>query len=251
MKRLDPVDVVIVGTGMGGAAFAWQISRLAPRLKVLCLDRGGWLKAEEMPALTAGWQSAAMGKWATSPNLRLQAGGNPHSADYPIDDQASPIKPLMWNGIGGSTINWAAHFPRMKPSDFGDWPFGYFDLEPYYDLNDAMLGVARLPGDPAYPPPRQPPARSFSPLPIGRMGEHAGRTFNALGWHWWPAAAAILTSPSAERGQCNLCGPCLIGCVTRAKASTDVTYLPAAIAQGVQVRDRATVVRIVIEAGRA
>ena len=109
MAKLEPVDFAIIGSGMGGAAFAWQISRLAPRLKVLCLERGGWLKSENMPALTDTWQSAGIGKWATSPNVRLGAGGNPHSADYPIDDSGSPIKPLMWNGIGGSTINWAAH----------------------------------------------------------------------------------------------------------------------------------------------
>jgi len=29
-----------------------------------------------------------------------------------------PFKPLMWSGVGGSTINWAAHFPRLHPSDF-------------------------------------------------------------------------------------------------------------------------------------
>jgi choline dehydrogenase-like flavoprotein len=248
MARREPVDVAIVGSGMGGAAFAWQISRLVPHLKVVCFDRGGWLSPEDMPALTETWQSAVMGKWATSPNLRLEAGGNPASADYPIDDSASPIKPLMWNGIGGSTINWAAHFPRMKPADFGDWPFSYFDLEPYYDLNDAMLGVARLAGDPAYPP----QSHRAPPLPIGRMGERAADAFNALDWHWWPAAAAILTLTSeSSRSACNLCGPCLIGCVNRAKASTDVTYLPAAIAQGVEVRDNATAVAVLVEAARA
>jgi choline dehydrogenase-like flavoprotein len=248
MAALEQVDVAIVGTGMGGAAFAWQVARLAPRLKVVCLERGGWLKPENMPASTDAWQSAGMGKWATSPNLRRLAGGNPHSADYPIDDTHSPIKPLMWNGIGGSTISWAGHFPRLKPADFADWPFSYFDLEPYYALNDAMLGVSGLPGDPAYPRACSPLSR---PLSIGRMGERAASAFNALGWHWWPAAAAILTDPRAGRGACNLCGPCLIGCVPRAKASTDVTYLPQAIANGVEVRDHATVIRIMTEAGRA
>jgi choline dehydrogenase-like flavoprotein len=263
MARSEPVDVVVVGTGMGGAAFAWQISRLKPDLKVLCLERGGWLRSQEMPTLTTSWQSAAFGKWATSPNLRLGVGGNPYSADYLIDDTATPIKPLMWNGIGGSTINWAAHFPRMKPADFGDWPFDYEDLEPYYDLNDAILGVAKLAGDPAYPQRchRLSPlvsdvvadvvAALFPPLPIGRMGERAARAFNALGWHWWPAASAILTARSGDRGPCNNCGPCLQGCVPRAKASTDVTYLPRAVAQGVEIRDHATAVQIIIEGGRA
>jgi choline dehydrogenase-like flavoprotein len=234
---------------MGGSAFAWQIARLKPGLKVLCLERGGWLSPKEMPASTPAWQSAVMAKWATSPNLRLAAGGNPWSADYPIDDTGSPLKPLMWNGIGGSTVNWAAHFPRMKPSDFADWPFGYAALEPYYDLNDTMLGVSGLAGDPAYPP--RSSKSLLPPLPIGRMGELAGRTFNTLGWHWWPAAAAILTRAQGERGACNLCGPCLIGCTRGAKASTNLTYLPAAIAAGVEVREWAVVTRIVTAAGRA
>src|SRR6185436_6217284 len=89
-------------------------------------------------------------------------------------------------------------------------------------------------------------------LPIGKMGEAAARAFNALGWHWWPATAAILTLTSElSRRPCNYCGPCLIGCVPRAKASTDVTYLPKAIAQGVEIRAHATVTQIVIAAGRA
>src|SRR5204863_169184 len=102
-----------------------------------------------------------LGAWALSPNQRLASGAENLSADYPIDDSASAIKPLMWNGVGGSTINWGAHFPRLHPSDFrtrtldgvgDDWPFSYFDLEPYYDANDVELGVAGLTGDPAYPP---------------------------------------------------------------------------------------------------
>jgi choline dehydrogenase-like flavoprotein len=234
---------------MGGAAFAWQISRLAPRLKVVSLERGGWLKSENMPALSDAWQSAVTGEWATSPNLRLAAGGNRFSADYPVDDSGTPVKPLMWNGIGGSTINWAAHFPRLKPGDFADWPFEYSALEHHLDVHEHALGISRMPGDPSYPPISN---HADPPLPIGKMGETAARAFNALGWHWWPATTAILTLTSeSTRYPCNCCGPCLIGCVPRAKASTDVTYLPKAMAQGVEIRAHATVIQIVIAAGRA
>lgn len=255
--RHDPVDVLVVGAGMGGAAFCKRVAERLPRLRIACLERGGWADPAGMPASRTDWQRAVLGPWATSPNLRLKAGGNPLSADYPIDNSASAIKPLMWNGVGGSSVNWAAHFPRLHPSDFRtcsldgvgeDWPFTYADLEPYYDRNDIEMGVAGLAGDPAYP---RKPARPMPPLPIGRLGKTAARAFNSLGWHWWPVDAAVNSTAYDGRAACNHCGPCLIGCINRAKSSTDVTYWPKAIAAGVDLRPGCIVQAVVIEAGKA
>ena len=255
--RFGPVDVAIVGAGLGGAAFARRLASRAPRLSILCFERGDWFDRTQLPAQRQDWQRLALGRWATSPNLRIQAGGNDASADYPIDDSASAFKPLMWSGVGGSTVNWAAHFPRLHPSDFktrtldgvgDDWPFSYFDLEPYYDLNDDAFGVAGLPGDPAYPPKK---SRRMPPLALGRLGETAARGFDALGWHWWPVDAAINTVAEGPREACNHCGPCQQGCATAAKSTTDLTYWPRAIASGVGVRTRCVVEEIVIEDGRA
>jgi len=255
--RLDPVDVVVVGSGMGGAAFCARLAEQAPKLRIVCLERGGWVDPAAMPPLRRDWQRATLNDWAASPNMRLKSARHSPSADYAIDDSESSIKPLMWSGVGGSSVNWAAHFPRLHPSDFktqtldgagDDWPFGYFDLEPYYDLNDAAMGVCGLAGDPAYPPK---PERAMPPLALGRMGQLAARGFDALGWHWWPVDAAINTTASPSRAACNYCGPCQQGCVTRAKASTDVTYWPKAIAAGVELRPYCVAQRIVIEGGRA
>jgi choline dehydrogenase-like flavoprotein len=256
-SRLDPVDVVVVGAGLGGSAFCARLSERAPHLRIVCLERGDWVDRSSMPAYRQNWQSAALGAWATSPNVRLAATETSASADYPIDDSASPIKPLMWNGVGGSTINWAAHAPRLHPSDFttrtldgvgDDWPFSYFDLEPYYDLNDAFMGIAGLAGDPAYPPKRSP---RMPPLPIGRMGERAARGFNAMGWHWWPGDAAINTVDRGERRACNNAGPCLQGCPIQAKASADIVYWPRALKNGVKLRTRCVVHQVIVQGGRA
>lgn len=255
--RLAPVDIVVVGAGFGGAAFAWRLSRQRPALRIVVMDRGGWVDRGAMPTTTGQWQRANLGAWHISPNARLAAGGNPLSADYPVDDSASAFKPLMWNALGGSTINWAAHFPRFHPSDFrtrtldgvgDDWPFSYFDLEPYYDLNDERMGIAGLAGDPAYPPK---PARPMPPVPPGRLGKRAAAAFDRLGWHWWPVDAAVNTVDHKGRDSCNFCAPCLSGCVRDAKAAVDVTYLKDAIAAGVEVRPHAIVVGVEIEAGRA
>ena len=62
-----------------------------------------------------------------------------------------------FNGVGGSTIMYAAHFPRLHPSDFrvrtldgvaDDWPIDYATLEPFFAENDRMMGVSGLAGDP-------------------------------------------------------------------------------------------------------
>ncbi|QCI63564.1 GMC family oxidoreductase [Phreatobacter stygius] len=257
VDRREPVDVVVVGAGFGGAAFAWRLSQQRPGLKIVVLDRGGPADYAAMPMQTAGWQRAFLGPWAPSPNMRLAAGAVSPSADYPIDDSNSAFKPLMWNGFGGSTVNWAAHFPRLHPSDFrtrsldgvgDDWPFSYADLEPYYDLNDERMGVAGLAGDPAYPPK---PERAMPPVAPGRMGNLAAKAFDKLGWHWWPVDAAINTRPHAGRPACNHCGPCLTGCTTLAKASVDQTYLADAVRSGVELRGHAVVFQVEMAAGRA
>jgi choline dehydrogenase-like flavoprotein len=255
--RLDPVDVVVVGAGFAGAAFAWRLSQQRPALRIVVLDRGGWVDRAAMPTTTLQWQRANLGAWHISPNARLAAGGNPFSADYPVDDSQSVFKPLMWNALGGSTINWAAHFPRFHPSDFrtrsldgvgDDWPFSYADLEPWYDLNDVRMGISGLAGDPAYPPK---PARPMPPVPLGRMGRRAAEAFDRLGWHWWPVDAAVNMGEYRGRKPCNFCAPCLSGCVRDAKASVDVTYLKDAIAAGVEVRPHAIVQEVELAGGRA
>ena len=86
--------------------------------------------------------------------------------------------------------------PEAKSLDgvADDWPISYDDLAPYFALNDRMMGVSGLEGDPAYPP----IGNLQPPVPLGRLGETLGRGFNALNWHWWPAYSAITTQRAVE-----------------------------------------------------
>ena len=132
----------------------------------------------------------------------------------------------MFNAVGGSTILYAAHFPRLHPSDFrvrsldgvaDDWPLDYATLEPYYDENDEIMGVAGLAGDPAYPPNN---GRAAAAGAAGPVWASAGRGFNALGWHWWPSDSAIATRRVPYgRAPCINLGPCGPGCAQGAKGS--------------------------------
>ena len=145
---MEPVDVVIVGSGASGAAAAWSLSR-NPSLKILCLEQGERTDPANYPTTTAAWELSRLGDASSNPQQRNGPG------DYPIDDSTSPISIANFNGFGGSTILYSGHFPRMHPSDFAthtldgvgdDWPFTYADLEPYFTLNEKMMGVAGLVG---------------------------------------------------------------------------------------------------------
>ena len=237
-------DVLIIGAGASGAAFAWSLSQAG--ISTVCLEQGGWVNPDEYPSVDNDWELSRLGPMSPDPNVRALP------EDYPVNDEDSAITPLMYNAVGGSTIHWSAHFPRFHPSDFrvksldgvaDDFPMSYEDLEPYFDLNDRMMGVAGISGDPAYPhkTPRQTP-----PIPLGTLGETVVRGFDKLGWHWWPSDCAINTAAYDGRPACNNCGPCDIGCARRAKSSTDVTYWPKAVAAGVELRTGARVREITV-----
>jgi choline dehydrogenase-like flavoprotein len=242
----DIADIVIVGSGASGAAAAWRLSR-ERGLRIVCLEQGGATRPADYPSTRTDWELARAGSYSSNPAIRNNV------ADYPIDDSASPIAIANYNGFGGSTILYSAHFPRFHPSDFrtrsldgvgDDWPFDYARLQPFFTENERMMGVAGLVGDPANPDYET----LLPPVPLGGAGRAMGAAFNHLGWHWWPSYAAINTHRHGNRAACINLGPCNAGCAQGAKASVDVTYWPAALAQGVEVRMHCRVREITLDA---
>jgi choline dehydrogenase-like flavoprotein len=67
------------------------------------------------------------------------------------------------------------------------------------------------------------------------------RGLNKLGWHWWPSDSAIASVDYEGRAKCINLGHCTSGCAQGAKASTDITYWPAAIRAGVELHTRCRV----------
>ncbi len=243
-------EVLVIGGGLGGAVVARRLAEKG--IAVVCLEQGRRFDREDYPGRTAEWEVAAFGPWHPSPNVRRSA------ADYPVDDAQAQMKPLLFNGLGGSTILYGGHWMRFLPSDFAvrsldgvgdDWPLTYDELAPYYDEADRDFGVSGLAGDPAYP---ERPDYPLPPLPIGAWGEKVAAAHAALGWHWWPGSNAIASRPYDGRRPCVQRSTCGWGCNEGAKASVDVTHWPKAEAAGVQVVTGARVSRIVVGAdGRA
>ena len=140
----DFADVLLIGAGASGGAFAWSLAEAG--INVVCLEQGGWVPANLFPVSEPDAQLHMQTDFHPDPSIRRLP------EDYPVNDTETPIAPLMYNAVGGSLIHWGSHFPRFHPSDFrvktldnvaDDWPLTYAELEPYYDLNDRMI-VAEL-----------------------------------------------------------------------------------------------------------
>ena len=225
----DIPDVLVIGAGASGAALVWSLAEAG--INVLCLEQGDWVSRDAFPATNPDSQLHWQTDFHPDPSVRRLR------EDYPVNSEASPIAPYMYNAVGGSTVHYGSHYPRFHPSDFrvrsldgvaDDWPLTYDELEPYFDLNDRIMGVSGLRGDPAYPPK---PERPCPPLSIRPGGQVLAKGFDKLGWHWWAADTAI--SSVAYDGREPDSGGYL-----RSLASTDLTYWPRALELGAQAQDQ-------------
>ncbi len=237
--RSEEIDVLIVGAGPSSAVAARRLAEAG--IKVLVLEQGDWPDYAKATVTEPDFDLTAARDWAWDPNVRRAPG------DYPIDESESDITALIWNGVGGGTIVYAAQWQRNLPSDFrvrtldgvaDDWPLTYEELEPYYVRVERDFGVSGLAGDPAFPPGEGPP---LPPVPLGRMGRKVARAHNELGWHWWPGPNAIATRPYRSLNPCVQRATCLQACADGAKASVDRTHWPVCLEHGVQLRTRARV----------
>lgn len=237
-------DVLIVGAGPAGAVAALRLAQDGFRVTVL--EQGDWPDYGKATVTDPSFALTADRDWGWDPNTRAGF------ADYPIDESESDITALMWNGVGGGSVVYAAQWQRNLPSDFrvrtldgvaDDWPFTYEDLEPYYVRVERDFGVSGLAGDTAFPPGEGPP---LPPVPMGRMGKRVARAHNELGWHWWPAPLAIATRRYGALDPCVQRATCLQACADNAKGSVDRTHWPKAIELGVELVTGARVHRLTV-----
>jgi choline dehydrogenase-like flavoprotein len=251
MSETETADVLVIGSGMAGAAITKRLSELGA--KVVCLEQGDWWRPSDYPSSGSDYEGQMQRpQFSFNPNVRKRP------EDYPIASAGqNPPEIEMVNGVGGTTLHWACEFLRLHASDFRvktldgaarDWPLRYEDLETYYDANDREMGVAGLVGDPANPI----RASRLPPFPLGAAGRIAAQAFNKLGWHWWVDNMGLLTRPYDGRVACNFSGQGWYGCGAEARASTDVTHWPKALEKGALLKARSRVSEITLNrSGRA
>src|SRR5437763_7488812 len=140
--------------------------------------------------------------------------------------------------MGGRTNVWARQSYRFSDLDFKaasvdghgiDWPLGYKDLAPYYDLVEEYVGISGL-AEGVY---ELPDGKSLPPMAFtcpevrlrARVKEKLGRTVTI-------GRTANLTRPVNGRAACHYCGPCERGCVTKSYFNSAFTTMADALASG-------------------
>ncbi|HEY3773796.1 MAG TPA: GMC family oxidoreductase [Solirubrobacteraceae bacterium] len=240
-------DVIVIGAGAGGGAAAARLS--AGGMSVLVVERGSQLSYDQIGTdHVRNHRLSRHGVTASGPAFGV---GDPRTF---IDGSGG--ERLVWPHevgfnnnamlLGGGTRVYGAQAWRFLPDDFAmasrygvpegsslaDWPIGYEDLEPYYELAEWRLGVS---GDGAAHPALGPRRRPYPMGPIEPNAETRRLTGGAasLGWPSGPVPLLINSEERDGRRACERCAQCVgFPCPTGAKAGSHNTVLPAAVATG-------------------
>ncbi|KAA9105543.1 GMC family oxidoreductase [Microbacterium rhizomatis] len=152
VKRLDAVDVVIVGLGAGGGPAAKVLSEAG--YSVVGFDKGPWLRNSEH---YSGDELKFQNRSYLWPDVDLM----PRTVrrDESSESRIFNFSPVP-SAVGGGTTHMAGWTPRPRPSDFimrtlhgdiegaslADWPYRYDDLEPYLTKVEWSYGISGLDG---------------------------------------------------------------------------------------------------------
>jgi choline dehydrogenase-like flavoprotein len=195
----EQTDVLVVGSGFGGAIAAYHLA--AGGARVVVLERGPWLSAEDF-------------------THDFKFGSYSRIFDFIIGDGMSV---LGGNCVGGGSVVYFAAMPRAprfvfeRQGSLGRrlWPAGITrdTLEPWYDRVAEALPVTRQEWSDV----------SYAGGLFAAACARAGRTAN-------PVPVAI------DLDECTNCNWMMAGCRFDAKRSLLLNYLPAAVSYGAEIR---------------
>ena len=211
-------DVVVIGSGAGGAVVAAELAEAG--LRVIVLEEGPWVPPEQQQKmrpsqhLSRVWRDAGM-------TVAVGVGDTP------------TINVTMGRAVGGSSLLTGGVCFRTPDHVLGTWvkERGLADLSPA-GLDEAFHSVER--------------AVNVEEVPASM------RSKGTIKFAEGAASMGLEMEPLRRNTKgCNGCGRCNFGCPHGAKMSVDIAYLPRAVAKGAEVWSDCLVDRVIVEGGRA
>jgi len=219
---LTHYDFIIIGTGMGGGTLAYALRESGA--KILLLERGDFLPREPQ-----NWQVDAIFK-----ENRYKPAENWIDAS-----DGSGFKPGVHYYVGGNTKVYGAALPRFRVEDFGAieheggtapaWPISYADLEPYYNIAEALFFVHGRAGDDPSEPPRSQPY----PYPEVPHEPYVAALIAKLRAQGLQPYCLPMAVDLREGGRCIRCKTCDgFPCKVRAKGDAEICLVRPAVECG-------------------
>ena len=236
MTDEETFDVVVVGSGFGGAVCAY---RLADRSRsVLVLERG---------------QPYPPGSFARTPTQMRDAFWAPAKRRFGLFEywRFSDLRMMCASGLGGGSLIYANVMLRKEEDTFvqenlaaggrESWPIKLADLEEHYKNVEKIQQPQVYPtGTKPYDSTPKTQAMGDAADALGLEAEHPPlAVLFAPTQHGDPAPGVPVPSNDLHgrpRSTCRLCGECDVGCNYGAKNTLDFTYLSAAKAAGAELR---------------
>jgi len=223
--RREETDVLVIGSGAGGATVAMRMAEAGKR--VVVLERGGYYTGLTDPLDP---RRPGRGELDQREDDMLARIDGDRGLGTTSDGQ---VALTYGNCVGGATVHYWADSYRTPPDRLSLWETRYGveghsedELRPWFERIERDLGI-------------EPAPASY----LNGCNVLFKRGVEALGWHGEPV-------PQARRG-CLKSGYCMQGCAYGAKQSMLVTYVPRAVRAGALVYADARVEKIVADGGRA
>ncbi|MCQ0969390.1 GMC family oxidoreductase (plasmid) [Paracoccus sp. TK19116] len=185
-------DVLIIGSGMGGATVAAALADTGR--PILIVERG-----EQLPD----------SDHARDPQAIFGA-GHFRSPEEWLDGEGKPFNARMFYYVGGSTKFYGAVLLRYRAEDFRPmrhlggktpgWPVTYDEYEPWYTRAEALFQVRGAAGEDPTEPPRSAPY-PYPPVPDEAEIADVRRRLRGIGLHPSSLPLGVDIARWLERGQ--------------------------------------------------
>ena len=244
IKDSPQFDVVIIGSGYGGAIAASELAETKKSngqpLRICVLERGN----EYLPGMFPANIAELPGHIRFNRPHRQAEGVNDGLFDIRIN---SDVSTLLANGLGGGSLINAGVMEIPRDEIFNhDWPSelqGGKLLKPYYERALHLVGAKDRTGKNTierHAQHQQQPLQKFTALKSISSKEAPFR----------PAMLSVamtdkLSSTGVPLQQCNLCGDCATGCNHSAKESLDTNLLAKAKSLGVEIYTGVSVLKLI------